>query len=79
MRILDFFTRLMHRADRFETMADRLGVAEDLENLSDHAGVVSRAVDRCLRVGLEKNLGIAIPCETPCQQANVGDHDPRLG
>ncbi len=24
-----------------------------------------------LRVGLEKNLGIAIPCETPGQQANA--------
>lgn len=51
MRILDFFTRLMHRADRFETMADRLGVAEDLEKLSDHAGVVNRAVDRCMSCG----------------------------
>ncbi len=51
MRILDFFTRLMHRADRFETMADRLGGAEDPEKLSDHAGVVNRVVDRCVSGG----------------------------
>lgn len=51
MRIIDFFARLLHRADRFELMVERLGVADDLQQLSDHAGVVHRAVDRCLGCG----------------------------
>ena len=51
MRIFDFFTRLLHRADRFEAMVVRLGVGDELEQLSDRAGVVDRAVDRCLGCG----------------------------
>ncbi|PWW03508.1 hypothetical protein DFR52_101189 [Hoeflea marina] len=48
MQIVNFITRLMHRADRFEAMVVRLGVGDELERLSDRSGVVDRAVDRCL-------------------------------
>lgn len=35
--------------------------------------------DVFLRVGLEKRSTISIPCEPSGDEANVGDHDPRLG
>ena len=47
-------------------------LAKDLENLSRNALAF-------LRVGLEKLSTISIPCEPSGYEANVGDHDPRLG
>jgi predicted signal transduction protein with EAL and GGDEF domain len=37
---------------------------------------VLRSVSTCLRVGLEKASTISIPCETPGEQADVGDGYP---
>lgn len=37
------------------------------------------ALKSLLRVGFEKGSMISVPCKPPCDEPNVGDHNPRLG
>lgn len=48
MGVFDFFTRLTSRADLMDRMMRKLGLAEEMKQLPDHAGVYRRAANRCL-------------------------------
>ncbi|WP_422369731.1 DUF6455 family protein [Hoeflea sp.] len=48
MSVLDIFSRLTNRADLMDEMMDKLGVADEMQTMPDHAGVLRRAANRCL-------------------------------
>lgn len=48
MSVLNIFSRLTHQADLMDAMMKKLGVAEEMLQLPDHAGVLRRAANRCL-------------------------------
>ena len=48
MSVLDIFSRLTKQADLMDAMMTKLGVADEIRNLPDHAGVLRRAANRCL-------------------------------
>lgn len=66
MSILDIFSRMTRRADLMDAMMDKLGVADEIQRLPDHAGIVRRAAGRCLT------------CEKPeaCQQWLADEEAP---
>ncbi|MDF1607074.1 DUF6455 family protein [Hoeflea sp. YIM 152468] len=48
MSVLDIFNRLTRRADLMNAMMSKIGVADEIWKLPDHAGVLRRAANRCL-------------------------------
>ncbi|MDP2732349.1 MAG: DUF6455 family protein [Hoeflea sp.] len=48
MSVLDIFSRLTRQADLMDAMMKKLGVADEILKLPDHAGVLRRAANRCL-------------------------------
>lgn len=48
MSVLVIFSRLTKQADLMDAMITKLGVADEIWNLPDHAGVLRRAANRCL-------------------------------
>lgn len=48
MSVLDIFNRLTQQADLMDAMMKKLGVADEMSKLPDHAGVLRRAANRCL-------------------------------
>ena len=48
MSVLDIFSRLTRQADLMDTMMEKLGVADEMRHLPDHAAVLRRAANRCL-------------------------------
>ena len=48
MSVLDIFSRLTKQADLMDAMMTKLGVADEIWKLPDHAGVLRRAANRCL-------------------------------
>lgn len=48
MSVLDIFSRLTRQADLMDAMMNKLGVAEQMRHLPDHAAVLRRAAHRCL-------------------------------
>lgn len=48
MSVLDIFSRLTRQADLMDAMMKKLGVADKMWQLPDHAGVLRRAANRCL-------------------------------
>lgn len=48
MSVLDIFTRMSRPADLMGEMMDKLGVADELHTMPDHAGVLRRAASRCM-------------------------------
>ena len=48
MSVLDFFSRLTQQADLMDTMMQKLGVADEMRQMPDHAAVLRRAANRCL-------------------------------
>ena len=48
MSVLDIFNRLTQQADLMDAMMKKLGVADEILQLPDHAGVLRRAANRCL-------------------------------
>jgi hypothetical protein len=48
MSVLDIFSRLTKQADLMDAMMKKLGVADEIWKLPDHAGVLRRAANRCL-------------------------------
>ena len=48
MSVLDIFSRLTKLADLMDAMMTKLGVADEIWKLPDHAGVLRRAANRCL-------------------------------
>lgn len=48
MSVLDIFNRMIHQADLMDAMMKKLGVADEMAQMPDHAGVLRRAANRCL-------------------------------
>lgn len=48
MSVLDIFSRLTQQADLMDAMMDKLGVANEMRHMPDHAAVLRRAANRCL-------------------------------
>jgi hypothetical protein len=48
MSVLDIFSRLTKQADLMDAMMKKLGVADEIWKLPDHAGVLRRAANRCM-------------------------------
>ncbi|MCY0146546.1 DUF6455 family protein [Hoeflea sp. G2-23] len=48
MSVLDIFSRLTQQADLMDAMMDKLGVADEMRSMPDHAAVLRRAANRCL-------------------------------
>ncbi|MEP3438467.1 MAG: DUF6455 family protein [Hoeflea sp.] len=48
MSVLNIFNRLTQQADLMDAMMKKLGVADEMWKLPDHAGVLRRAANRCL-------------------------------
>ena len=48
MSVLDIFSRLTKQADLMDAMMTKLGVADEIWKLPDHAGVLRRAANRCM-------------------------------
>ena len=67
MSVLDIFTRMARRADLMDEMMEKLGVADELHTMPDHAAVLRRAANRCLT------------CEKPDACQHWLDHEPNPG